>query len=122
VIRVAAFRPELAAPPNRIPSDNDAKANSHDNGEGSVARPSRFTAKIGAQIVRAKRQGDSNVSAARKGSIGVSTLYEWLERGSAGDEPFATFIAAFRRAEQKASRDFVEAAAAEMRALLDRAA
>jgi hypothetical protein len=61
------------------------------------------------RIVDEIKKGATRVGAAKSAGIGRSTLYEWLELGRAGEEPFADFTRRVREADGKA-QTAVEAA------------
>jgi hypothetical protein len=81
-----------------------------------MSRPSIFTVKTSGKIVRAKARGRTNAEAEQAAGIGTGTLRNWIRRGESGEEPFASFRAAVRRAEKQWARENIAALAAEMRA------
>src|SRR5881394_1283637 len=66
-----------------------------------MATPSKFTADRKEEILRAKRLGASNLTAARAGGVDEKTLRNWLEKGEAADEgsAYREFWQAFEAAE-----------------------
>lgn len=70
-------------------------------------RTTRFTAKIGNRIIRARAAGATIDAAARASDTPVSTLYLWLQYGDQGIEPFVEFATRFRAAKDTANRAFV---------------
>lgn len=72
-----------------------------------MARTTRFSAKIGTQLIRQRTAGATIDAAAEKVGIAPSTLYLWLGYGEAGIEPYVTFARLFRDAKAAANRAFV---------------
>lgn len=66
-----------------------------------MGAPSKFTRDRREEILRAKRLGASNLTAARCGGIGESTLRDWLEKGAGADEgsPYREFWEEFEASE-----------------------
>ena len=73
--------------------------------------PGKFTAPVVQRILDAKRRCETDGAAAQAGGIDRTTLAKWLARGRYGYEPYASFFAAFRRAD----RDGAEAMRAALR-------
>jgi len=67
-----------------------------------------LTVEIGRTIVAAITAGNFPSIAARSAGVSPGTLTKWLERGDKGEQPFADFAAAFRRAEVQVESDLVE--------------
>ncbi len=63
-----------------------------------MARPLKFTPEIGANICKLVRVGIPVGVAARVEGIAKSTLYEWKDRGEAGDPIFVDFAAQLEKA------------------------
>lgn len=82
-----------------------------------LARPTSFTTTTANAILDAKSAGRTHVEAAAAAGIAPRTLRSWIERGDRGEEPFATFVTAFRQAEHTARRAAVDAAVADLRAM-----
>lgn len=66
-----------------------------------MARPTKLTPKLQEQIVSYLRAGAYVETAAAAAGIAKDTLYAWLRRGAAGEEPFARFAAAVEEAQAK---------------------
>jgi len=66
-----------------------------------MARPTKLTSKLQEQIVSYLRAGAYVETAAAAAGIAKDTLYAWLRRGAAGEEPFARFAAAVEEAQAK---------------------
>jgi hypothetical protein len=67
-----------------------------------VARPTKLTSELQTAIVERVAAGNYLAVAARASGVHRDTLYGWLERGRAGEEPFAAFSDALKRAEAEA--------------------
>lgn len=63
-----------------------------------VGRPSLLTDEVQEKIVAVVKGGSLLETAAAVAGIGRRTVYEWLEQGAAGKEPYAAFAAAVHQA------------------------
>jgi hypothetical protein len=66
-----------------------------------MARPTKLTDELSAEICAVLEEGASLETAAEAAGIDVSTLYRWIDRGLSGEEPFAAFCEAYTRARAK---------------------
>lgn len=73
-----------------------------------MALPKLLDELVSKRIVDAVRAGASRTAAAEAARVGRSTLHLWLQRGAAGDEPYATFTTRVREAEGELERELVE--------------
>ena len=55
-------------------------------------RPTKFTVHRAIAVACALNSGSSLESAARRGRIGSATLYRWLRRAMAGEEPYSVLL------------------------------
>ncbi len=69
-----------------------------------MGRPTKLTPEVQATIVQVVEEGNYFETAAAIAGISKVTLYSWIEKGEAGDEPFAEFLNALKDAEAKAER------------------
>ena len=67
-----------------------------------MARPSMYTDALGNRIVAMVQGCVPKSTAARSAGVGRSTLYEWISKGEAGEEPYASFAAKLDAAEADA--------------------
>ncbi len=67
-----------------------------------MARPTSLTPEVQEAILAAIRSGNYKRTAAQKAGICEKTLYNWEERGEKGEEPFAGFLQAVKKAEADA--------------------
>ena len=65
-----------------------------------MGRPTDCTPDVRERIITALRSGLSMMAAATAGGIAANTLHEWVRRGKAGEEPFATFAHEVQMAKQ----------------------
>jgi len=63
---------------------------------------------VQARIVAASRRGMSRARAAQYAGIGVSTYKGWVLRGNAGEEPYASLLAAVKAAELEAEAEILD--------------
>lgn len=70
-----------------------------------MGRPTKLTPETQAVIVEAFLGGLYAEDAALLGGISEQTYYSWVERGKAGEEPFAAFLEAVETAAAQSSRD-----------------
>lgn len=73
-----------------------------------MARPTSLTPEVHALVVEAIRKGNYKRTAAQLAGICEKTLYNWEERGAAGEEPFAEFLQAVKSAEAEAETKLLE--------------
>lgn len=78
-----------------------------DDTPAAGGRPTKLTPDRREEILDAARIGTTMEGCARAAGIGVSTLYEWLSRGDDGEEPYAEFSEAFKRARAKGEQRLV---------------
>lgn len=64
--------------------------------------PTKLTPEVQAEIVRNLASGCYIETACAVAGIGKTSYYDWLKRGEAGEEPYAGFLNAVRKAEHKA--------------------
>ena len=74
-----------------------------------MARPTKLTPEVQRRIVEAISGGNYAVVAAEYAGIGQATFYAWLEKGRAGRQPYAEFLAAVKEAEAQAEALAVKA-------------
>ena len=55
-------------------------------------RPTKFTVHRAVAVACALNSGSSLESAARRGGIGSATLYRWLRKAMAGEEPYSVLL------------------------------
>ena len=55
-------------------------------------RPTKFTVHTAVAVACALNNGASLSSAARRGKIGSATLYRWLRKALAGEEPYSVLL------------------------------
>lgn len=72
-----------------------------------MGRPTKLTPELQKRIVKLVRDGNYFETAAQAAGIAKSTLYDWMARGDAGDNPFAEFSDALKKAEAEAEVDAV---------------
>ena len=73
-----------------------------------MARPTKLTPSLQAAIVRDLGHGVPVETAAENNGIDVATLYRWLDRGAAGEPPYAAFRDAVTRARARVEIDLVK--------------
>jgi transposase len=64
-----------------------------------AGRPTKYTAPIGQHICKLVAAGVSVEAAAATQGVTKRTVYNWRERGAAGEEPYATFNRALEKAQ-----------------------
>lgn len=67
-----------------------------------MGRPIELDDLVAKRIVDAIAKGVSRIGAAKAAGVGRSTLFEWLQRGRDGEQPFADFADRVRKADGKA--------------------
>lgn len=67
-------------------------------GDMRPGRPSKLDVRTWGRLIGAAWLGASQREMARAAEVRAATLTDWLKRGRAGDEPFATFVAEIARA------------------------
>jgi len=73
-----------------------------------MPRRSKCTKKLVAEVVAKVERGVPADSAAQIAGIGLSTYYEWMEKGGRGIEPYAGFRKAAARARAVAEASLLE--------------
>lgn len=68
----------------------------------SAGRPTSLTPEVQAQIIAALEAGNYRETAARAARVTDRSLRNWCERGEAGEEPYASFLADVQHAEARA--------------------
>ena len=71
-------------------------------GAAPVARPTKYDQPTADAILRAVADGLPNGAAANLAGVTERTLYHWLKRGRAGEEPFLQFLQEHRRHQARA--------------------
>ncbi len=71
-------------------------------------RPSKLTEDVKLAVVAALRRGNYRQTAATLAGISERTLYNWVERGESGEEPYADFLQAMKSAEAESEADLLE--------------
>lgn len=66
-----------------------------------MGRPTKLP-EVGPVLIEAVQRGNYFETAARLAGISERTLYNWIERGEAGDDGFAEFLHALKKAEAEA--------------------
>ncbi len=74
-----------------------------------MARPTSLTPEVQARVVEALERGHYRSTAVRLAKISERTLYNWLERGEKGEEPYAEFMQAIKEAEAVAEDNLLVA-------------
>ena len=72
-----------------------------------MALPKLLDDLVSKRIIEAVRSGASRTGAAEAARVSRSTLHLWLQRGEAGDEPYASFTARVREAEGDLERELI---------------
>jgi hypothetical protein len=62
-------------------------------------RESKFTPECRDALLDGVAAGNTYAVAARRAGVGPRTVRRWLQRGRAGEEPFAAFLAAMKKAQ-----------------------
>lgn len=73
-----------------------------------MARPTKLTAELSAEIVASIEAGNYNDTAAQAAGVDRQTLYNWLKWGQDGKEPYAEFFDDVTRARARAEADLVD--------------
>jgi transposase len=74
-----------------------------------AGRPTDLTPEVQERICKALRAGNTYKDAAEYGGVDPSTMRNWMARGRKGQEPFAAFLAAVKKAETAAVMKAVKA-------------
>lgn len=64
-----------------------------------AGRPTKYTRAIGEQICKLVGAGVSVEAAAQSQGVGKRTVYDWRERGEAGERPYADFALELEKAQ-----------------------
>lgn len=72
-----------------------------------MGAPTKLTPELTQEICDALERGNYLETAAEAAGITVRTVYNWMDRGSKGDEPYAAFFHAVKRARAAAEIDLV---------------
>ena len=62
---------------------------------------------VAKKVVDAVRAGASRTGAAEAARVGRRTLHRWLQRGAAGEAPYAAFLEKIREAEGELEKELV---------------
>lgn len=73
-----------------------------------MGRPTKLTPEVQETIVEAVEAGNYFETAAALAGISKQTLYNWIDRGEAGEEPFDLFFDAIKSAEASAEKTALE--------------
>jgi transposase len=73
-----------------------------------MARPTDFSETIAKELCDYLRAGLPVSTACARAGIGRSTYHRWIQRGEQGEEPFATFRDASKRARAEAESEVLE--------------
>ena len=73
-----------------------------------MARPTLLTDELSEKICTAARSGLTNEQIAKLVGICPATIYNWLERGRAGDAGFLEFLEAFKKAQAECELRLVQ--------------
>lgn len=73
----------------------------------SAGRPTSLTPEVRARIIAAIQAGNYRDTACRAAGVTDRSLRNWCERGEAGEEPYATFLADLGCAEANAEMDLL---------------
>lgn len=74
----------------------------------SAGRPTSLTPEVRAIVVEAIGRGLYRETAAQLAGVCRKTLWNWEQRGEAGEEPFAGFFHAIKKAEAQAESDVID--------------
>jgi len=69
-----------------------------------IGRPTSLTPEVSALLLKAVRLGNYKATACAEAGIHRDTLNDWEHRGAKGEEPFASFTDALKKAEALAER------------------
>lgn len=72
------------------------------------SEPTKFTPERREVIIAALLKGATMKDAAHFARIGRTTLYEWLQRGEQGIEPYVQFAVDVRQAQSQSALDMLE--------------
>lgn len=72
-----------------------------------IGRPTSLDDKVQATIVQVLKEGNTWRCAAGCAGVSWTTVKNWMQRGEAGEEPYATFLALTRGAEASVEREMV---------------
>lgn len=67
----------------------------------------KFTDERQASILKDLADGQTRACAAERAGIGERTLARWVSKGRRGEEPYAAFVAAIKKAERDAEAEAV---------------
>lgn len=70
--------------------------------QSTIGRPTKCTPQVVAKICEALQLGVSWAAAAAHAGISEACIKEWLQRGRAGEKPFADFVAQATQARDRA--------------------
>lgn len=70
-----------------------------------MGRPTKLTPEVQTIIIEAVEAGNYFETAAALANICKATLYNWIEKGEAGEDLFVEFLDAIKSAEAKAERN-----------------
>lgn len=73
-----------------------------------MARPTSLTPEVQDAIVASIQDGNYRTTAAQSAGVCERSLYNWLERGEKGEEPYAEFMQAMKRAEASAESNLLD--------------
>jgi hypothetical protein len=73
-----------------------------------AGRPNKLTPRIKAKILKALRAGNFREVAAKYAGVVPSTLRLWMQKGKAGESPYAAFSASVEEAETNAEIEAVD--------------
>lgn len=73
-----------------------------------MSRPSKLDERVAERIVQATRKGLPRRRAARLAGIHPATLFDWLARGRAGEQPYADFADRIKSAEIEGEESLVD--------------
>ena len=72
-----------------------------------MGRPTELTPALKEEIVKIVREGNYFSVAAACCGVSTKTLYNWIERGDNGEEPYETFVHALKTAAAQAEQESV---------------
>lgn len=73
--------------------------------DGKHGRPTIYTPELGEKFLGLMREGLYLDDAAAICRVNKQTVYDWITRGEAGEEPFASFVDSYKEAETEAKRE-----------------
>lgn len=74
-----------------------------------MGRPTSLTPDVERRILTALRGGNYRETAAQAAGVHRNSIRNWLERGEAGEEPYASFLCAVEKAEAYGERKLLRA-------------